>query len=270
MKSAAQRPIVDGATQLYGIIGDPIVQAKSPEVFTARFQAAAVNAVLVPMHVKPESFDQTVRGLKALANLHGIIATIPYKSRILEFVDRVLPTGRRVGAINAMRREPDGRWAGDMFDGKGLVAGLRANGVEPRGQRVMLLGAGGAGSAIADALAEAGVAAITLFDQDGAKAVRLAERIAHEHPSSSCRVAAPTIEGQDVLINATPVGMLPTDGLPADFTSFHAQLFVVDIVPRTENTSLLVRARSAGCRTMAGREMVNGQVEEIMRFFGVG
>ena len=82
--------LVDGATRLYGIVGDPIAQVKSPEVFTARFRAAGLNAVLVPMEVKPERFDEALVGLKALANLHGIIATLPYKARVLKHVDRVL------------------------------------------------------------------------------------------------------------------------------------------------------------------------------------
>ena len=262
--------IVDGATRLYGIIGDPIVQAKSPAVFSARFRAAALNAVLVPLHVKAEAFDAAVRGLKTLANLDGIIATIPYKTRILDHVDRVLPTGKRVGAINALRREPDGSWLGDMFDGKGLVGGMRACGVEPRGKRVMLLGAGGAGSAIADALADAGARSITLFDQDLPKARQLAERVRDAHPGSACAFGDPTLDGQDVLVNATPVGMSPTDGLPADFKSFAPALFVVDIVPRSDETALLAKARAAGCRTMAGPAMVAGQVDEMLRFFGIG
>ena len=127
------------------------------------------------MHVKPEAFDETVRGLKALANLDGIVITVPYKPRIVPFVDRLMPTGERVGAINAMRREPDGTWVGDMFDGKGMLRGLREQGADPKGLRVMLLGAGGAGSAIADAVADAGAASLTIFDVDKAKAGELAE-----------------------------------------------------------------------------------------------
>ncbi|HWM42694.1 MAG TPA: NAD(P)-binding domain-containing protein [Burkholderiales bacterium] len=261
--------LVDGATRLYGIVGDPIAQVKSPEVFTARFRAAGLNAVLVPMEVKPERFDEALVGLKALANLHGIIATLPYKARVLRHVDRVLPTGKRVGAINAMRREPDGSWVGDMFDGKGLVAGMRASGVEPRGKHVMLLGAGGAGSAIADALGEAGAQSIRVFDREPAKARQLVERIRQAHPANECRVGDPSLEGCDVLINATPVGMSPGDGLPAAFDALPARLFVVDIVPRSEETRLLASARAAGCRTMAGRAMVAGQVDEMLRFFGV-
>jgi shikimate dehydrogenase len=267
--TSAAPSIVDGSTRLYGIVGDPIQQVKSPEVFTARFRAAGVNAILVPLHLKPETFDDAIRGLKAVANLDGIVATIPYKSRILPFVERLLPTGERVGAINAMRRDPDGRWSGDMFDGKGCVAGLRAAGINPRGLDVMLLGAGGAGSAIADAIAEAGTKSITIFDQDEGKARQLAARVTTAHPGTLARFGAPTTNGQRVLINATPVGMAPGDSLPAADLRLRSELFVVDIIALPAVTPLLSAARAAGCRTMGGASMIEGQAGEIARFFGL-
>jgi shikimate dehydrogenase len=147
---------------------------------------------------------------------------------------------------------------------------MRAGGMEPNGKRVFLMGAGGAGSAIADALAAAGAGSITLFDLDRAKAQALVARIREAHPATAADFGTPTVDGQDVLINATPVGMWPEDGLPAEFASFPRELFVVDIVPRTEQTAFLIKARAAGCRTMTGRQMVAGQVEEILRFFASG
>src|SRR5207302_148249 len=93
--------IVDGATRLYCIIGDPVAQTGSPRVFSARFRAAGRNALLVPFHVPGAAFEPTVRGIMALANLDGIIVTVPYKARMLPFVDRVLATAQKVGAVNA-------------------------------------------------------------------------------------------------------------------------------------------------------------------------
>ncbi len=137
--------IVDGATRLYGIVGDPITQVRSPEVITAGFRAAGQNALMVPIHVLPDGFEATMRGLMSVANLDGLVITVPYKARAAALVDRLHATGERVGAINAMRREPDGAWSGDMFDGTGLVSGLRGHGFDFAGARVKMLGAGGAG-----------------------------------------------------------------------------------------------------------------------------
>ena len=124
-ESGAPQAVIDGATRLFAIIGDPIGQVKSPQTLNPRFVAAGLNAVMIPVNVKPDQFDDTVRGLMAIANLDGIIITVPYKSRILPLIDDVLPMAGTVGAANAMRREADGRWSGDMFDGRGLIRGLR-------------------------------------------------------------------------------------------------------------------------------------------------
>jgi shikimate dehydrogenase len=220
---AKDMPIVDGYTRLYGIIGHPIGQVKSPAVFTERLRSVGMNALLLPFHAEPDCFDQVIRGLMAMSNLDGILVTVPYKTSVAPYVDKILPAASRSGAINAMRREKNGTWSADMFDGKGCVGGLRASGVDPRGKSFMLLGAGGAGSAIADALADAAAASITIFDTIPGKAEKLAASIGEHHPSCQVRAAKPAVEGVDVFINATPTGMAPGDGLPANFKKFDSR-----------------------------------------------
>src|SRR5262249_15619946 len=134
------QPLVTGRTRLYAIIGDPIEQVKSPEVLNPLMAAAGKAGILVPVQIAPEKLAATVRGLQAIGNLDGIIITVPHKMRMMALVDEVLPTGRRVGAINVSRRDPDGRWVGDNFDGEGFVAGLRKHGHEPTGKRTLLVG----------------------------------------------------------------------------------------------------------------------------------
>jgi shikimate dehydrogenase len=264
--SPPEPTIVDGATRLFGIIGDPIAQVGSPRMFTGLFRAAGRNALMVPLHVKPDRFDETVRGLKALANLDGIVITIPYKGRILAHVDRVLPMGEQVGAINAMRRDRDGGWTGDMFDGRGLVRALRARGHDPAGEHVMLIGAGGAGSALAIALADAGAKAIAIHDTDPAKSAALAARVAKYFPDCRATVATPTGDGHDILINASPIGMDPGDGLPAPFGRLDPKLLVFDVVLKSEPTPLLRLAESCGCRTLGGRAMMEAQADAMIEF----
>lgn len=266
---APDLPIVDGATRLYGIIGHPIDQVKSPELITPKFRAAGRNALMLPMHVTPERFDETVRGLKALANLDGIVITVPYKVRVTEHVDRLLPTAEQIGAVNAMRREPDGTWVGDMFDGRGFVRGLSGLGNTVGGKRVLLLGAGGAGSAIAFALAEAGAASVTLFDINEGKARDLAARLANTYPDCAIVAGPPTLGSHEILVNATPAGMTPGDGLPADFGKLDPKLIVADIIMKPQVTPLLAHARACGCRTMPGRAMLEGQADELVGFFGM-
>lgn len=260
--------IVDGATRLYGIIGDPVAQTASPRVFSARFRAAGRNAILLPFHVPGAAFETTVRGIMALANLDGIIVTVPYKARMLQFVDRILPTAKKVGAVNALRREADGQWSGDMFDGRGMVRAITARAGAVAGRNVMLIGAGGAGSAIACALAEAGVASITLCDTDTRRAHVLAARLAHIAPACVLRVGPATSDGIDLLVNASPVGMNPQDGLPAPLGKLDPRVIVADVVVADE-TPLLRHARACGCATVRGQEMMLAQVDEMLAFFGV-
>lgn len=261
--------LIDGATRIYGIIGDPIAQVKSPTVFNEKFRAMGKNAVMIPLHAKPDNFDQCMRGLKSLTNLDGILVTLPYKNSVIAHVDNVLPAAKRIGAINAIRRDANGEWSGDMFDGKGFLGGMRASGLDPKGLAIMLIGAGGAGSAIADALAEAGAAEITIFDRDEDRSQRLADRVARSHPNCSARPGPPALAGRDVLVNATPTGMSPGDGLPAEVGPLDDTLFVADIVPRPEITPLIELATRSGCRTMNGHAMVTGQADAILRFFGL-
>jgi shikimate dehydrogenase len=266
--SGARVPVADGATRIYGIIGDPIAQVRSPVVFNEKFRALGKNAVMIPLHAKPETFDECMRGLKSLTNLDGILVTLPFKNRVSNHVDMVLPAAKRIGAINALRREPDGKWSGDMFDGKGFLGGLQSGGLDPNGLSIMLIGAGGAGSAIADALAEAGASAITIFDRDEKKSEALGRQLVQSHPKCKALKGSPTVEGIDVFVNATPVGMASDDGLPVRLGSLHKNLFVADIVQRPD-TALIALAKKSGCRTMSGQAMVTGQADAILRFFGL-
>jgi shikimate dehydrogenase len=267
--SGAHVPVVDGVTRIYGIIGDPIAQVRSPAVFTETFRALGKNAVMIPLHVRRGDFDACMRGFKSLANLDGMLVTIPFKNTVMNHVDLVLPSAGRIGAMNALRREADGKWSGDMFDGAGFLGGLRSSGLDPKDLSVMLIGAGGAGSAIADALAEAGAGAITIFDRHEDKAKALARRITQFHPKSATRAGRATVDGIDLLINASPTGMAAGDELPAALEPFGNELFVADIIPRSEPTPLLALAKERGCRTMAGQAMVAGQADAILRFFGL-
>ncbi|WP_315833693.1 hypothetical protein [Bradyrhizobium prioriisuperbiae] len=265
-----QQVTIDGETRLLAIIGDPIGQVKSPRTLNPRFAAAGMDTVLLPVHVKPELFDITVQGLMAVGNLDGIIVTVPYKARILPLIDEVLPMAAQVGAANALRRQADGRWCGDMFDGRGLVRGLRNAKINPAVRRVMLIGAGGAGSAVAVALADAGVSVLTIFDVDSNKADALARRVAVAFPACSVRTGPVDIPGHDTLINATPIGMAPGDGPPAPLDGLTSEVLVIDVIIKPDTTPFLDAARATGCRTFNGRLMLDGQAEELAAFFGAG
>ncbi len=165
--------LISGHTRLLAILGDPIEAVKSPRTWNPRLAALGHDAVLVPIHVHAAEFDSVIGALMRLGNLDGLVLTMPFKERVIPHLRSISRRAQLVGAVNAARREPSGEWIGDMFDGVGLVGAVRGIGVDPNGLGVGLIGAGGAGSAIAFALAEAGARAITVMDADPQRAARL-------------------------------------------------------------------------------------------------
>ncbi len=260
--------MITGATRLYVILGDPIAKVRSPETFNAAFDRHGIDAVMLPFETAPAGLAAAVAGLKGARNLDGLVFTMPHKAAAVALVDEVSEGGRLVGGINAARREPSGRWRGDMFDGAGFVGGMRRQGHDPRGRRAALIGAGGAGRAIAFALAAAGVAGLSVHDLDPAKAVQHAADLLRAHPALPARAGAPRPGEFDLLVNATPAGMQAGDPLPWPVDELRPGAIVGDDTTKPELTPFLAAARERGCAVLTGRDMVEGQLAALFRFFG--
>ena len=260
--------MISGATRVLVILGDPVEKLRSPEGFGRRFEANGIDAVMIAVHVAPQDLTRVVAGLKCWRNLAGIVVTMPHKTAMLGLADEVLETGRLVGAVNALRPAGDGRWQADMFDGTGFVTGLAAQGQSAHGRRVGLLGAGGAGAAIAVSLARAGIAAIAVHDLDGAKAKRLVETLRAAFPELDARVGPPDLGDVDLLVNATPIGMRDDDPLPWDLTGLRAGTIVGDVMTKPDTPPFIAAAERLGAPVVRGRDMYEGQVRELGAFFG--
>lgn len=266
MPADAPQPAISGTTRLLGFLGDPVIHARSPQNFNPRLAASGHDAVLVPLHVPADRFEAAIPGLLALANLDGLVVTMPYKERLIPWLDSISERARDVGAVNAARRLPDGRWVGDIFDGIGLVGAAAGIGFAPQGKSVGLIGAGGAGAAIAFVLAEAGVSALSIVDRDEAKASALCDRIAAKGGIMP-QAGSLSLRGLDLLVHATPIGMADSDGTAIDITGLEPTTMVIDIVTKA-TTPLLLAAQRLGCRTAGGGAMVQAQTAAIAGFLG--
>lgn len=260
---------ITGSTRLYAIIGDPIAQVRSPQTYTERFAAVGVDAVLVPVHVPVDRFDTIVPALLAIGNLDGLIVTVPFKVRMVPFAQQLGTTAQTVGAVNAFRREGDGSWTADMFDGLGFVRGGERKGERIHARKVALFGAGGAGSAIACALAQADVASIDVIEIDASKADVLVAKLGAAFPRCRFAVANGVRSGVDMVVNATPVGMRQGDGLPGPIGHLDPRTLVGDVVISETPTALIRLATTHGCRFIDGRDLFAGQVEALSAFFGI-
>ncbi len=258
---------VSGKTRIFGIVGHPIEQVRSPEMFTAEFRRRGRDAILIPMHVLPDDFEATLPRLLRLANLDGLVFTVPFKVRACAFADSLGAQARVVGAINTLARAADGHWHADIFDGLGCVEAFRRRGISFAGKRVMLLGAGGAGSAIAVAIGYERPASLRIFDVDAERARALVAKVAQANAGIDVQATAASVDGVDILLNASPVGMLDDARLPLAITALPRELIVFDAIVKPERTPLLTLAFACGCVSFGGREMMRGQVSRMADFF---
>ncbi len=258
---------VSGRTRVFGIVGHPIEQVRSPEMFSAEFARRGRAALMIPVHVLPEAFLPTVRALMSVQNLDGLVFTIPFKQAACALADELGVQARVVGAINALARRPGGRWVGDMFDGAGCVEGFRRRGFSFAARRVMLIGAGGAGSAIGVAVAHERPAAMRLFDPDPVRVEALATTIRRIDPAIDVVVGPPRVDSVDILLNASPVGMLGDPRMPIEVSSIPSSVIVFDAIVKPDQTRLLSVAEASGCAVVRGREMMRGQIAAMADFF---
>ncbi|WP_370786331.1 shikimate dehydrogenase family protein, partial [Actinomadura fibrosa] len=119
---------ITGTTRLLAVLGDPVEQVRAPSLVNPLLERLGRDAVLVPMRVRPPDLAEAVRGLRRIGNLDGLLVTVPHKIEICRYADELAPAAAVAGSANALRREPDGRWRADNFDGVGFVRGLRAAG----------------------------------------------------------------------------------------------------------------------------------------------
>jgi shikimate dehydrogenase len=261
--------MINGNTDIIAHIGYPTHTFKSPMIYNPYFEASGVNAVVVPMACKIENFPTFLQSVFTLENICGALITMPHKVSTVGLLDEVTAAVRVAGACNAVKRLPDGRLVGDMFDGVGFVRGVQRKGFELTGKRVLVVGTGGVGSAIAASLAGAGVAAISLFDVNSASCEALALRLKDNHPQIELRTGSNDPTDHDLVVNATPMGMSDGDPLPLDVSRLSPDTFVGEVVMRRETTAFLAAAQARGCRTQVGTDMLYEQIPAYLDYFAL-
>jgi len=255
-----------GATRVYFIIGDPIAQVKAPGGLTREFERRGRDAIVVPLQIAPADIEAGIAALSRAANVDGLIATIPHKFALVAQCATLSKRARFLGAANVARRNADGSWHGDMLDGEGFADGIAEVGCRFAGCRALLIGAGGAGSAIALALLERGVATLAIHDSDPARRDGLIGKLA---ATFSDRVGPGGDDPADVdiLVNATPRGMAADDPLPVNVSRLAATTFVGDVITVPDVTPLLQAARMRGCLTQTGVGMFLNVLGRMADFF---
>lgn len=269
MNARLPRPmLVNGQTELIAHLGWPTHAFKAPMIYNPYFESIGVNALVVPMGCKPENFADVLRSVFRVENVRGALITMPHKVSVVALVDEVTPTVRVAGSCNAVKRLPDGRLLGDMFDGEGFVRGLQRKGLVLRGARALVVGSGGVGSAIAASLAAAGVGGLALYDVNAEAARGLAERLRENYPQVQVTTGSKDPAGFDLVVNGSPLGMNADDPLPVDVDRIAPGAFVGEVVMKAERTPFLAAAQARGCRIQVGTDMLFEMIPPYLEFFG--
>ena len=259
---------IDGNTELIAHIGYPTHSFKSPLIYNPYFEQEGINALVVPMGCQAAHYPEFLKSVFNLSNIRGALITMPHKVTTVGLLDEVTPTVKVAGACNAVKRDDKGRLVGDMFDGAGFVRGVKRKGFALQGKRVLVVGCGGVGSAIAASLAAEQIAAISLFDVNTASCEGLGQRLQSEYPQIKVETGSNDPEGHDLVVNATPMGMNEGDPLPMDVSRIAPETFVGEVVMRQEMTAFLQAAKNRGCKVQVGSDMLFEQIPAYLEYFG--
>ena len=248
---------IDGETRYFPIIGHPIGQVKSPASLSRIMAARGFNGMVVPADILPANLPGWLAAATAVENCDGIVVTVPHKVACLAVCARATARAKASGAVNIMVRDGD-NWVGDATDGHGFMDGVAAAGFDVSGKPALLVGTGGAGSAIAYEILVRGASELALHDIDTGRRDALITRLNLAFPGKA-RIGGTDPRGFALVANATPLGMREADPLPVEVEWLGPDQFVADVVTRPAVPPLIAAARARGCGTMPGSGMFEAQ-----------
>ena len=253
--------IISGGTRLCGVIGNPVEHTMSPAMHNAAFAQMGLDYVYVPFKVKKVGLSRAIDGMRGL-NIRGLSVTIPHKVAVIPLLDKLDPLAEKIGAVNTITND-DGVLTGSNTDAGGFLQALLARGIEPKGKKIVILGAGGASRAISFILAERGAHLVILnrlLELDWAEelAGRLSSFFTRE--VKALELVEENLSGvlpaADILVNTTSVGMSSNiNETPVPAKLLRPGLVVFDIVYNPIKTRLLKEAEAAGAETVSGVDM---------------
>lgn len=257
------------ATLVIPILGHPVAQVATPALWNAVFAARGQDAVCVPIDLPQEGLSAFFDWVRLADNVPGFLTTIPHKAALATACDELGTAARFLGAANTLRKLPGGGFAGEMFDGHGMLDAIAATGTEIVGRHLVICGAGAAGSAIAIEALSRGVTAMTLLDHDPDRATALARRLA-KATGVTPKTELAASSGQDgVLINASPAGSPGVAPPPFSEALIATACCVADALTDPAQTQMIATARRLRRPTVSGTDMAACQASRMRAFLGL-
>jgi shikimate dehydrogenase len=262
--------MIRGRTTMIAHLGYPTESFTAPMIYNPWFERKGIDAVVVPMGVRTEDYPAFLRLLFRLSNVRGALVTMPHKATTVSLLDEASRAVKTAGSCNAILRRDDGSLYGDLFDGEGFTRSAIRKGFKFGNADCLVVGAGGVGSAIAASIAAQRPRSLVLFDTRPDTAKALVARLRRHFPDLSVEIRNNDPSGYQLVVNATPLGMLPDDPMPIDPQRLDPEAFVGEVVLSTEMTPLLRAAAARGCRYQVGADMLFEQIPAYLEFFGYG
>ena len=254
---------INWETKLYCLIGHPISKSLSPIIHNNFFKLNNLNSIYLAFDIDEGEIKNTIHALKAI-NVQGFNVTIPYKIKIMNYLDEISKEAKLIGAVNTVKNE-NGKLIGYNTDGLGFLKSLEDKNIDIKNKNVLVIGAGGAANAICTSLALAGINKIYINNRNIDKAKKLAKKLKIQFPNLNVNYGDLSLnnvfkEEIHMVINCTSVGMYPNiDEIPILLNGFSKDLIVYDIVYKPNKTKLLKIAEDNGYTTIGGLSMLINQ-----------
>ena len=260
---------ITGRTGMFCLIGTPVGHSGSPAMYNYSFAQTGLDYAYLAYDVPLEKTEEAVNALKVLG-CKGFNVTMPCKTRVAELVDELSDAAKLIGACNTVVVK-DGKLYGNNTDGMGFVRNLKENGVDVKGKKITVMGAGGAATAIQVQCALDGAKKLSIFNRkdkfyaNGEKTVKKIQQMVPDcevsiHPLEETDALYAAIKDSDILVNATIMGMKPHEDVTlVDKSLFRKDLVVADTVYNPEKTKMIVEAEEAGCKAIGGVGMLQQQ-----------
>ena len=260
--------IPTGTTTFYTMIGTPIIQVKSPLFYNRYFAEHGMDAVMVAMDVPTDQVRDHFEHMRSISNFGGCIATVPHKEAAAECMDEISQRAKDLSSVNVVRVQ-NGLLVGDMVDGLGFMVAVKTHGLSMDGKRAAIIGGGGAGAAIAEAIAESGAKEIVIKEVRTERYGFLERLLKNASPQMKISFDLNTLEDFDLVVNATPIGMNDDPNVPFPTDTLSSSTLVADVVTNPKVTPWLAAALDKGCEVQYGAEMAYGQFGLMGRHMGL-
>jgi shikimate dehydrogenase len=257
---------LSGATRLVPILAFPVDHVRAPRTYNPAFAAAGLDWFMVPMGVHPDDLATTLAQLARITNLQGVNLTLPHKAAARRLCRWLTAEAAATGMANTLRLEADGSWAGANSDGFGFMGAARAHGLFDPREPVAIVGSGGAGTAIAFALAAAGVQQIDVIDTVHGRAEALQRALQQRYPNRAFGTRTGALRQAGLAVNASPQGLHAGEAPPFDAALLRADAALFDIIA-ARDTELMAAAQARGLRVLGGRPMVEHQLAHQLAFW---